>query len=72
MTATETVSGANLLCPGELPGKREMKQWLDAAIPTLLTGDASLLYCTRERRLALLPGYCYGIRWMYRVPLASV
>lgn len=43
-SASDTPAGANLLCPGELPGKREMKQWLDAAIPTLLVGDASLVY----------------------------
>ena len=43
-TASDTVSGVHLKCPGELPGKREMRQWLDAAIPTLLTGDASLVY----------------------------
>ena len=43
-SASETATGTALLCPGELPGKREMKQWLDVAIPTLLTGDASLVY----------------------------
>ena len=35
----ESISGSESRCPGERPGKRQLKAWLDTVVPTLLTGD---------------------------------
>ena len=65
MTVPDSMTGsATLECPGEQPGKRELKNWLDSAVPHLLVGEAERVYRgadpasfaqLRERDLVTVP-----------------
>ena len=66
MTVPDSMTGsATYECPGELPGKRELKNWLDIAVPHLLVGEAERVYRgadptsfaqLRARDLVIVPG----------------
>ena len=66
MTVPDSMTdAATFECPGEQPGKRELKNWLDIAVPHLLVGEAERVYRgvepssfaqLRPRNLIAVPG----------------